>query len=281
MNRVVIVAGLLVFLLLLYNMVEIFCGKRTMASVVRPITYKNNSKIPNIIFRTLNDMEVHKSMFDYCHQKWVEMNPDYSVIWFDNKQRDEFMKNNYNDRIVSAYNKIKPGAYKADIWRLCILYKYGGVYVDAYATPYIPISELLKTNNYPFISVLEYAGIHNGLLISEKEHPFLEQAIMDCVVNIENNYYGNSSLDITGPNCLGRSLNKVLNRPVDTKFNLGVNDDGDYSFYLYKFEWGPYQNIYDGDEKILSKYYSFLMYLHHKADKGAYHKMWKARDVYN
>ena len=33
-------------------------------------------------------------------------------------------------RISQAYDSLIPTAYKADIWRYCVLYKYGGVYGD-------------------------------------------------------------------------------------------------------------------------------------------------------
>ena len=42
----------------------------------------------------------------------------------------------FNTSVLWAYNLINPelGAAKADIWRMAVLWKYGGVYIDADAT---------------------------------------------------------------------------------------------------------------------------------------------------
>lgn len=43
----------------------------------------------------------------------------------------------------NLYNQIKVGAIKADFWRVCILYKYGGVYSDIDIKP---VSSILNKN---------------------------------------------------------------------------------------------------------------------------------------
>ena len=42
----------------------------------------------------------------------------------------DFIKNNYPVDVLEAFNKLIPGAYKADLWRYCVLYKLGGIYLD-------------------------------------------------------------------------------------------------------------------------------------------------------
>ena len=75
--------------------------------------------IPLIIHRSYNNRYTHQKMFNACHQKWIELNPNYQVIWYTYTQRDIFVKD-FNKRVYNAYKLIKPGAFKADIWRLCI-----------------------------------------------------------------------------------------------------------------------------------------------------------------
>ena len=33
-------------------------------------------------------------------------------------------------KVYDAYTRIKPGAFKSDLWRYCVLYVYGGFYID-------------------------------------------------------------------------------------------------------------------------------------------------------
>jgi mannosyltransferase OCH1-like enzyme len=217
-----------------------------------------------------------------CNKKWIELNPTFNMLWYSNKNCDYFMLKNYSGPINDAYKILKPGAYKADLWRLCILYKYGGIYIDAYATPFVSLKKMLP--KYSFVSILDASiygkGIHNGFIMAKRHHPFLKQCIEDIVENVNNKFYGKSSLDITGPIALSKAINKVLKKPYN-KHVKGINNHGKLSYYLYDFHWGIYQNIYDKDTKIFKKYYSFLYYLYRKNIKNdGYHIMWKQKKVY-
>ena len=43
----------------------------------------------------------------------------------------EFIASEYPPDVLMAYDLLIPTAFKADLWRYCILYKYGGVYLDS------------------------------------------------------------------------------------------------------------------------------------------------------
>jgi len=43
----------------------------------------------------------------------------------------DFIAREYPPDVLMAYDLLIPSAFKADLWRYCVLYKYGGVYVDA------------------------------------------------------------------------------------------------------------------------------------------------------
>ena len=42
-----------------------------------------------------------------------------------------FIAREYPPDVLMAYDRLIPTAFKADLWRYCVLYKYGGVYLDA------------------------------------------------------------------------------------------------------------------------------------------------------
>lgn len=50
------------------------------------------------------------------------------------------------DVVLSAYDKIMPNAYKADLFRLCILYVYGGCYIDFAEVNVDSLVKLLQTD---------------------------------------------------------------------------------------------------------------------------------------
>ena len=58
------------------------------------------------------------------------MNPEFNHYLYDDDDCYEFIKNNFDSNVLYAYVSLIPGAYKADLWRLCILYINGGIYLD-------------------------------------------------------------------------------------------------------------------------------------------------------
>ena len=87
------------------------------------------SKIPKKIFQTWSTTNISPG-FQQIVDLWKILNPEYEYCFYDNNDCDIFIKENFDERIYNAYCKIIPGAFKADLWRYCVLYKYGGVYVD-------------------------------------------------------------------------------------------------------------------------------------------------------
>jgi mannosyltransferase OCH1-like enzyme len=248
--------------------------------------YKN---IPLIIYKTYPYRYINRIFYKYCHEKWLLLNPDCTISWYNDNQCEKFMKE-FDSKVYTCYKKLKPGSFKADLWRLCILYKYGGIYCDSYTTPFKSIKYIIDNSEYKkcgssiFISVLDAFdnGIHNGFIIATQGHPFLLQGIKDIVYNVENNYYTDHMLGVTGPRCLEKSIQNVLQSKIKNKKGLnGINSK--YPFYLLEFSFGPYQYIKQNNVKVLSKQYSFLHWLYNKfyQKKTTYEYMWKNGDIFN
>lgn len=56
-------------------------------------------------------------------------NPEYQQIYFSKEDRDSFIQKYYPQH-YDSYNCLVPNAFRADVFRLLILYKYGGIYCD-------------------------------------------------------------------------------------------------------------------------------------------------------
>jgi mannosyltransferase OCH1-like enzyme len=90
------------------------------------------SNIPKNIFQT------HKS-FSYVKTKpklykalktWVKYSNEFNYYFYNNTMCNTFMKENMEDQIYKAYSMLPMGVMKADLWRYCVIYKYGGIYSD-------------------------------------------------------------------------------------------------------------------------------------------------------
>ena len=76
-------------------------------------------------------------------------------------------------------------------------------------------------------------------------------------------------MTLTGPVCLARSINRYLNRDINTKHKLELNIVGDKKYYLLQFNWGLPGNITINDEIMLYKKYDIIdCWLYQKIYKG-------------
>jgi hypothetical protein len=96
-----------------------------------------NITIPKKIF------QMHKSIW-YVRkrpdlrraiQSWRDCVPEFIYNFYTDEMCDVFMKTvmtkTFGDKIYEAYNKLPIPSMKANLWRYCIIYKYGGIYADA------------------------------------------------------------------------------------------------------------------------------------------------------
>ena len=45
---------------------------------------------------------------------------------------------------AAAYDCLRPASYKADLWRYCVLYTHGGIYLDVEDLLLVPFSSLVR-----------------------------------------------------------------------------------------------------------------------------------------
>ena len=240
---------------------------------------------PLTLYRTWKEDQVTQKMFTNCHQRWLELNENICIEWYNDYDCIKYMRTQ-GDVLYNCYQTLLPGAFKADLFRLCLLYERGGIYTDGHTMPYVSLREMLKgcsTENM-FVSVLDNeqsgSGIHNGFIVASPQHPFIKECIEQIVHNVQTRNYTDHALGITGPKCLARSINQVLDQDPQTNFSVGLNDHGPLSFYLFRIEWGPFQYVYKNDKVIMSKKHCTLSYLWDKLQSNRYKNMWNKKEVF-
>jgi len=201
----------------------------------------NNVKIPKKIFMIWNSHELSDAMYENI-QLWIDKNHDWELHLYDFDQAKEFIEANFSQDVVQAYNNIVPKAYKADLFRYCALYVYGGVYADIKIVPTDSLDSIL-TENPDFLSVKdrqekysEFDGyIANGFICAKPQHQFLKQAIEMVASNSEQGYYGNDPLCPAGPGLLSKAINICCNKSQTSEIKSGVHNVNNFSFELLKY----------------------------------------------
>jgi mannosyltransferase OCH1-like enzyme len=60
----------------------------------------------------------------------VELNKEIEFHLYDENECKEFIKTHFNQYVLNAYESLFPCSYKSDLWRYCVLYVHGGIYMD-------------------------------------------------------------------------------------------------------------------------------------------------------
>jgi len=200
------------------------------------------SNIPKNIFQTweVSEEKIGIEMRNLINT-WKEKNPTYKYLLYDAKDRQNFIKNNFSKKIYDVYCRILPGAYKADLWRYCVLYINGGVYIDVDTICIGNLDDFLH-KGIDFICPIDFnrnvmEGTHNlsnGFIASVPKSKILKYCIDIIIYQIDNNIIPDSKLNFRGPGVLGRAMNTYLNLP---EYNSFIGKEGKCdNVYFLKFE---------------------------------------------
>lgn len=180
-----------------------------------------------------------------CANNWKKLNPEYKIILFDNFMCQKFLLNQYGPLFVRIFNFLQDGPIKADFWRICILYKYGGIYSDIDNEPLIPLNQWVE-NNINFLTCSSYwkekgFKFNPNFIISSKNNPILKKCINWYIYKYINkhkyNYWNYSIMNaftktLLIPNYNGEGIYTLPNNKIQIiKEHKGVNHYDDHNTY--------------------------------------------------
>lgn len=193
-----------------------------------PLKKEYSPVIPLNIYQTWHTKQLPPKM-----QQQVDLlksqNPRFIHYLYDDTDCYEFIKNNFEEKVLNAYEQLIPGAYKADLWRLCILYIYGGFYLDIKFCCINGFKLIELSENEHFVKDRPVKSIYNALMVCKKGNVFLLKSIYQIVENVANKYYGNDPLYPTGPCMLGKIIENY-----DAKNNVDLLHYKGGGFLIYK-----------------------------------------------
>ena len=152
-------------------------------------------------------------------------NREFKFHVYDDHDCIVFLQENFPEEVVNAFHSLIPGAYKADLWRLCILYKYGGIYMDCklQCIGRFKLYDIVDKEHYVLDRPKNSLHIYNAFMVSKANNLFLIQSIYKIVENVKNKYYGDGILSPTGPEMLGQiAKHHPLN--IDMSYPLNYMD---------------------------------------------------------
>eukprot|EP00970_Alexandrium_tamarense_P000594 scaffold69_cov198-Alexandrium_tamarense.AAC.34 len=225
--------------------------KVTRTYAVHPPRYKKEvgRLVPKIIHQTWFEPVTRDKYPNMSRliESWKKSGWEY--YFYDDDTAGEFLSTHFPPEVREAYESITPGAFKADLFRYCVLLIRGGVYADMDVLLETNLDDAIA-NDIGFMTPIDEPGtdvghrscLWNGLIASAPGHPFLARTIEIVVNNIRNRFTAvdyddmlcpNPILSVShtvdtlftcGPCILGAGINNIIGRHMQNEFEIGDVD---------------------------------------------------------
>jgi len=210
---IVILLVLLVIVIIYISTINLVANFIHPLKTGRPLLPRNKVPIPPILYKTGPDKKsIHlKNLF----KKIIKNNPSFTIKYFDNSACRKFITQHFTKKVLYAFDNLLPGAYKADLWRYCVLYQNGGVYGDLTQQYMVPLDQLIDRNHDRLVLVKDrlvplcmHHGIQISFMAAVPKLPVFMDAINMIVDNVKNKNYGCNPSAVTGPNLFRTALDR-------------------------------------------------------------------------
>lgn len=225
-----------------------------------------NQVIPMDIYQTWYTKDLPSKMRERV-ELLKSQNPRFRHHLYDDNDCREFIRNHFRPDVLSAYDSLIPGAYKADLWRLCVLFINGGIYMDIKFCCVNGFRLIELTEKEHFVKDRPPCSLYNALMACKRGNIFLFKCIRRIVHNVQNRFYGATPLSPTGPKMLGSVV-------IDNKLHINVDvthyEGGGFIIYKNRFIISTEYPEYNHERTTA----------YNKSNTQRYDKLWENRNIY-
>lgn len=190
-------------------------------SVYLPQDTTTHTKVPLKIHQTVRSRDMDSAFYIGVIVPNMEKNQDFQFEFYDNDRVANLIQCHFPERVHQAFCKINPkyGASIGDFARYCILYLYGGVYLDIKSHikkplgPFLSLVDTLPGEDVLLVSHWRDVAPHkrrypprgeiqNWVMVATPRHPVLQDIIGEMTERIHSNKEGigkDTVLELTGP----------------------------------------------------------------------------------
>jgi len=202
------------------------------------------------------------------YEQMVLQNPELKFHLYDEDECKNFIKSNFSLDILDSYNSLIPCSYKSDLWRFCVLYINGGIYMDIKYKCVNGFRLIELTEKEYFVRDRPINTTYTALIVVKPQNHLLLKCINQIVKNVKIKYYGRNSLDPTGPGLLSTFFSKEEIKNMEIYFTDIKTDNISQEYMVFK-------------NTIILTYYDEYRNEQQQYQKNKYYaKLWDERKIY-
>ena len=172
-----------------------------------PLKKEYNPVVPLTIFQHWHSKEEMPEQFKKNVQALKDQNPEFEHFLYDHEDCRTFLKSYFQPEVLETFEQLVPLAFQSDFWRYCVLYQFGGIYLDVKWTCFPGYKLLDLVDKEHFVLDLPHFNTENGLtptlIVSRAKNLILLGMIQMIIHNVKNKNKGISPLYTTGSGLLG------------------------------------------------------------------------------
>jgi hypothetical protein len=221
-----------------------------------PMANLGHFKIPLSIFQT-DETSCFKSEHHLnAFLNIIEKNPQYSYYFYNSSIRKQWLYKHFDIATNTSYDRLFPGAYRADLFRYAYLYLNGGIYIDNKFFMFQQLSSIIDNTDIVLVKDVIPNSYYNAFICSSPHRKEFLEIIQAINYNI-NHGIAKCTLSITGPKLFYKIFKKystVLSHIIPDKSQFRQNpsnhlliDSRNNSIACYCFYKDYYsKKIYNG-----------------------------------
>jgi mannosyltransferase OCH1-like enzyme len=106
---------------------------------------------------------------------------DFERIVYDDAEAEAFLEAHFRPIVASTFRALEMGAHKADLFRYCVLYVRGGVYLDIKTVLVRPLDGIFPPGAVSTVISQHQTQVYNGIIAAPPGQPLFLALIADIL----------------------------------------------------------------------------------------------------
>lgn len=211
---------------------------------------ESSNDFPKNIFQTHKELSYIKNnpVLLNTTNSWKGISKEFKYNFYTDAMCDAFIKDNFEKKIYEVYKKLPLGVMRAELWKYCIIYHYGGIYADTNIICKLDPIIFIK-NNAQIICSIEHNQLQlcKSVFAAPINSPILK-SIIDLYVNkiLDLEEIKNEDLVLIRNNIFTDGIEEYLknnNKPTFENRQLYYNYPDSI---MYIFDYNRFHNLFVG-----------------------------------